>query len=371
MSPFTERAQRITRLAPFREIFTQLDALAKPVAAREIDLASAIGRVLAADVRSPAASPPKSIALRDGWAVRAELVADAGPYAPVPLLAPAWVETGTFMPADTDAVLLPDAVTMNAGRAEAVAAAVAGEGVQPAAADAAADFVLRRAGERLRRTDLAILRAAGLSRVHVRVPHVRVALANAIAETKDTVSPLVGGIVEAAGGTAVFDRAMPLERALTDGMDVVIGIGGTGTGRSDTSVQTLARLGRVAVHGMAISPGDTAALGDVDGRAVLLLPGRLDAALAALLLIGGPLLARLAGASEDEPRSLVTLKRKIASSIGLAEVVPVRRVDGGVEPLASSPIPWHALTRADGWILVPAESEGFPAGSAVEMRVLP
>jgi molybdopterin biosynthesis enzyme len=164
---------------------------------------------------------------------------------------------------------------------------------------------------------------------------------------------------------------MPLERALTDGADLVIGVGGTGMGRSDTSVQTLARLGRVALHGMAISPGDTAALGDVDGRPVLLLPGRLDAGLAVLLLIGRPLLARLSAASEEESASLMTLKRKVASPIGLAEVVPVRRVDGGVEPLASSSIPWHALTRADGWILVPAESEGFPAGSTVEMRVLP
>jgi molybdopterin biosynthesis enzyme len=371
MSPFTERAQRIARLAPLREIFAHLDALAKPVAAREVDLVSAVGRVLAADVRSPTAWPPKPVALRDGWAVRAELVADAGPYAPVPLPAPTWVEAGTFMPAGADAVLAPDAVTMNAGRAEAIAAAVAGEGVRAAAADAATDFILRRAGERLRRVDAAILRGAGLSNAQVRVPQVRVTLANVIAEAKDTISPLVRGVVEAAGGTAVFDREISLERALTDSVDVVIGIGGTGMGRGDTSVQTLARLGCVALHGMAIAPGESAALGEVNGRPVLLLPGRLDAALAAFLLAGRPLLARLAGASEDEPTNPMTLKRKISSPIGLAEVVPVCRVDGGVEPLASSPIPWHALTRADGWILVPAESEGFPAGNTVEMRVLP
>jgi molybdopterin molybdotransferase len=371
MSPFTERAQRIARLAPLREVFAQLDALAKPVAAREVDLLSAVGRVLASDVRSPAAWPPKSVALRDGWAVHAELVADAGPYAPVPLAGPAWVEAGTFMPADTDAVLPPDAVTVNAGQAEAIAAAVAGEGVQLAAADASENVVLRRAGKRPRHTDVAVLRAAGLSRVAVRVPRVRVALANAIAESKDTASPLVCGIIEAAGGTAVFDRAMPLERALNDSVDAVIGIGGTGMGRGDMSVQTLARLGRVALHGMAISPGDTAALGDVDGKPVLLVPGRLDTALAVMLMIGKPLLARLTGASEEEPTSLVTLKRKVVSVIGLAEVILVRWIDGGIEPLASNPFPWHALTRADGWILVPAESEGFPAASRVEMSALP
>ena len=371
MSPFTERAQRIARLLPLREVFTALDVLAKPVAMREIDLASAIGRILADDVRSPSPWPPKPTALHDGWAVRAELLADAGPYAPVPLAGPAWIEAGTFMPATADAVLPPDAIAMNDGQVEATAAVASGEGVLPAAADAAANFVLRRTGERLRRTDAAVLRAVGLSKARVRVPRVRVALTRTTADAEDTGSPLICSIVEHAGGEVVFDRAMLLERALTDGVDLVIGIGGTGVGRGDASVQTLARVGSVAVHGMAITPGGTAALGDVDGRPVLLVPGRLDAALAALLIIGRPLLARLTGAKDDEPASLVKLTRKVSSPIGLAELVPVRRVDGGVEPLGSSPIPWHAFSRADGWILVPAESEGYQAGSEVEMRLVP
>ena len=29
------------------------------------------------------------------------------------------------------------------------------------------------------------------------------------------------------------------------------------------------------------------------------------------------------------------------------------------------------ITRADGWVYVPPESEGFPAGARVEMRALP
>ena len=61
---------------------------------------------------SPATSPAAPVALIDGWAVRAEQVADAGPYAPVRLdPAPAWVDAGGAMPAGTDAVLPPDAVT--------------------------------------------------------------------------------------------------------------------------------------------------------------------------------------------------------------------------------------------------------------------
>jgi molybdopterin biosynthesis enzyme len=65
------------------------------------------------------------------------------------------------------------------------------------------------------------------------------------------------------------------------------------------------------------------------------------------------------------------LARKVASSLGLAEVIPVRRVAQGVEPLASGYLSLAALAQADGWILVPPESEGYPAGARVTVRPLP
>src|SRR6185369_90701 len=135
-------------------------------------------------------------------------------------------------------------------------------------------------------------------------------------------------------------------------------------GRNDTSVRTLAGQGRLIVHGVALSPGETAAFGLVEGRPVLLLPGRLDAALAAWVTLGRPLLDRLAArTAENETGELVPLSRKVASTVGMAELVPVRRINGQAEPLASKYLSLSALARSDGCILVPAESEGYSAGS--------
>jgi molybdopterin biosynthesis enzyme len=133
----------------------------------------------------------------------------------------------------------------------------------------------------------------------------------------------------------------------------------------------LARAGRVVFHGIGLTPGETAALGFVGTRPVLLLPGRLDAAFAVWLVIGRQLLARLAGCREQEPTVTAILSRKVASNVGLAEFVPVRRNDDVVEPLAIKYLPLFALARADGWILVPAESEGYPAGAKVAVRSWP
>jgi molybdopterin biosynthesis enzyme len=49
----------------------------------------------------------------------------------------------------------------------------------------------------------------------------------------------------------------------------------------------------------------------------------------------------------------------------------VRRAAEGVEPLASGYWPMQAIAHADGWVMVPPESEGFAAGTQVAMRALP
>ncbi len=369
-----------SRLAPLPELLARIDALARPVEPRAVEIAAAAGRVLAADVAVEQALPAAAIALRDGWAVRADLVADAGPYAPVPLIPPPlFVEVGAPLPAQADAVLPPDAVTMRAGAAEATAPAVPGDDVLAAGADASPGHILRRAGERLRAVDVAVLRAAGVPRVAVRAPRLVVISANVFIDAiDDTVAPLIARAIEAAGGLAEIvpgaaDGRSRLEDALqqTQHADAIVVIGGSGAGRHDASVRTLTRVGKVEMHGVGLSPGETAALGSLATRPVLIVPGRLDAALAAWLVLGSHLLARLTGRAAPDPGMPVRLARKIASTVGVAEVLLVRRGPDGVEPLAAGCFPLRAMANADGWVLIPPEREGFPPGATVDMHALP
>jgi molybdopterin biosynthesis enzyme len=190
----------------------------------------------------------------------------------------------------------------------------------------------------------------------------------------DAAARLIAVDIARTGGLAqLADRGAGLADMLrTQTADAIVGIGGTGSGRNDDSVQVLAREGMLAVHGMALTPGETAALGFAGATPALLLPGRLDAALCVWLTVGRPLLRQLSGAgNEHEVLDARTLARKIASTVGLTEVVPVRVQDGRAEPLAGKYLPLSALARSDGWVLVPAESEGYSAGSNVQVRPWP
>ena len=296
--------QRITSLTPLSAVLAVVATRIGAVQPRKSPVAAARGRVLAEDVVA-SERPPCPIALRDGFAVDAATIAGAGPYTPVPFASmPRRVDAGEPLPSGTDAVVPLDAVTQRGDRAEAIAAVAAGEGVLPAGGDVSPRTPLRRAGERLRVLDIAIATAAGIAEVTVREPRIRIACGSAaMTPSIDAALVMLARAVTGAGGIVLGARgeAGHLDEALTDDRaDAVIAIGGTGSGRHDVSVQTLARLGRVEAHGIAVSPGESAAFGLVGERPVLLMPGRLDAALAIWLLIGRHLIARFAGGSVDD-----------------------------------------------------------------------
>src|SRR5262249_21924871 len=146
---------------------------------------------------------------------------------------------------------------------------------------------------------------------------------------------------------------------------------GTGRGRSDTRVRALSAGGELSANGIALTPAETAAFGTVGLRPVLALPGRLDAALAAWHVLGQLLLARLAGNVEPPSLRRAKLTRKVSSTVGLAELVPVRCDGASATPIASGYVPLSALAQANGWVLIRPDSEGYPEGSEVMIRPWP
>jgi molybdopterin molybdotransferase len=234
------------------------------------------------------------------------------------------------------------------------------------AADTGSDNVRCLAGSRLRRIDVALLTALKVEHVTVRRPCVFITRAAKSGPTADATCALIAGAIESEGGIAVV-TTKPLLDALNhrDSRAVIV------IGRDDESSRTLASMGGIFCDGLALTPGGDTVFGLVGMTPVLLLSGHIEDALAGWLTLGRRLLARLAFRLIEEQPFLLELARPIASTRGMAEVVPVRRRAAQVEPLTNDPWSAQSIARADGWILVPADSDGLSAGARVQMRPWP
>ena len=339
----------------------------------ELPLVEALG-CIAAEMPVLPAVPPHDIAAADGWALRARDLVGASSYTPLPLpKAPFWVEAGDVMPAGCDCVVDSDAIELSGSMVQVLAEAIPGQGIRRIGGDIAAGN-LAAARRRIGALDLLLARAAGLQSVRVRRPRLCVVDIPS-ASGQRTTAELIAESARDAGAEIIFAESGGREVAsvaaalVTENCDLLVAIGGSGVGRSDASVAALAQRGDVIAHGIALQPGRTSAIGRIGKIPVIILPGAPDQALAAWWTLALPALDRLSGRL---PRTRLTLPlaRKVASLVGIAEIVLLERKDSAWVPLAVGEMPLATIARADGWLAILGGSEGHAAGTPVDAYIL-
>ncbi|MBV9202830.1 MAG: hypothetical protein JOY83_24460 [Alphaproteobacteria bacterium] len=362
---------RLVALADARTAFL---AKIEPVARSGMATAKAGGLVLAEDVAAPADFPAMSIALEAGYAIASRLSVGASAYLPnlLPQM-PAFVEAGAALPAGCDAILDPQDVRETPGGAEIIAAIAPSRHVRQAAGDLAAGRAIVSAGARLLGSQIAVLRAAGLNEVPVRVPQVVLMAPKGSCASASLVMDFV-----AKAGADVSIAYVPESRlagalASAGSADLAL-VAGWGGAAFRSAVDALAASGRLVARDLAVSPGAAMACGfiDADGRStpLVLLPGRIEETLAAWLLLARPALDQLAGFPGPRPTTVLPLARKIASGPGMVDLALVKRQVDRWKPLGVGDISWAAIGEAEAWLAIPSESEGFAAGEIVEAEFL-
>jgi molybdopterin molybdotransferase len=346
-----------------------LDRL-EPVAPIELPLAQVLACV-AADTPPLKAYPPCDIAAADGFAFCARDLVGASSYSPLLLAkSPVWVEAGDAIPEACDCVIDADLVDRTGPMAQVLGEAIPGQGVRRAGGDIAEGSLVLASGRRVRPFDLLIARAAGLDHLNVRRPRLRLINIPATSGTRAT-AQLISENARGAGAHVVYAEAtgrdaVSIAKAIDTGAcDLLVTIGGSGVGRTDAAVVALAQRGEVVAHGIALQPGRTAAVGRIGAIPVIALPGAPDEALAAWWTLALPVLDHLSG---RQPRQTVMLPlaRKIASSVGIAEIVLLERNAGTWMPLAVGELSLGTIARADAYLAVPGGREGFAAGTPVD-----
>ena len=360
-----------SRLTPLDVALHALLNGLQPVAPVELPLADAL-RCIAADMPGLAAQPPRDTAAADGFAFVARDLVGASSYSPLPLTsAPVWVEAGEAIPDGCDCIVDADSVDTSGPMAQVMAEAVPGQGVRRAGSDIAAGSHVAAPGRRILPRDLLIARAAGLTKLRVRRPRLRIVNIPGDTLTADLIAESArnAGAEVSAAGAGGRDAASVASVLDVSGCDLLITTGGSGVGRRDATVLALAGRGAVIAHGIALQPGRTSAVGRVGKTPVVVLPGAPDQAFAAWWTLALPALDRLSGRRPRKTLGL-PLSRKIASSVGLAEIVLLERKDGVWVTLAGGDLSLEAIARAEAWLAVPGGSEGFAAGAPVDAYML-
>ena len=375
---------RITASPPFDRhsidaAIAWVDAAAHSLDAEDVPPRSARGRVLAEPIFATQPIPYCDLASLDGFAVEAGASLGASSYNPIPLPLVA-VAAGDALPAATDAVI-PLELAEPHGRdfIEVVEAVASDDNVEKRGAVATIGATLALAGTRLAARHIGLLTLAGTSEVPVvRQPRVRILVASAAKAGAWEYSnePMVRAAVERDGGVirqciaVERDRAAITTALVEPGADIVLVIGGSGPGTKELSASALAEAGELAIHGVALRPGETTGLGRTDrGLPVVLLPDAPAACLWSYELFAGRAIRRLGGRGAEilyRSREMITA-RKIVSSLGMAEICPVRvGLDDAVVPLPSfEEVGLKAAVNGDGFLIVPQSSEGYPQGARV------
>jgi molybdopterin molybdotransferase len=386
-----------------------LDSQLQQLSVEEVPLRIAAGRVLADPVISGIDVPGFDRATMDGYAVvagstegasnynrlRLTVVGDsmpgrpfAGSFGPGEAVR---IMTGAPVPDGCDAVIAAEWVESESDEAgpptiSVLASVSPGKNIGRRGEDIVSGTLLLDAGRVLRPQDLGVLSSIGQGAVRViRRPRVRLVITGnellpcgstpAGFEIADANGPMLAALAERDGGEVLFpglvrDDPKAILEALQTDADIILVSGGSSVGVEDVAPNLVAQHGELAVHGIAMRPSSPTGLGRLGHRLVVLLPGNPVSSLCAYDFFAGRAIRALGGRSKEWPyrQTRGRLKRKISSPIGRLDYARVKINDGMVEPLAVAGASMlSSTTRADGFVIIGDDSEGFAAGADVDV----
>lgn len=365
------------------QVAAWLDAHTTVPRTEDADSGAAVGRVLAVPINGSADHPGAPIAAVDGFALGAGGTVGASDYNPLPFSVgdaggrklnsngACPVVSGQALPAGADTVIPLEETDLRGSMIEVYAPLAPGDNVVPVGRELRRGEGLLDPGRVLRAADVAMLIELGLSVVSV-VRRPRVGIIVVRDDFPDADGPMIRSLVAKDGGVGdqlVYPGHDGLAEVLAGREDdLLLVLGGSGLGSNDPSSGALEKVGDLVYRGVAINPGETTTLGRVRGTPVIILPGPPLAALFAYDLVAGRAVRRLAGRDPGLPYGMrrAVLARKIASGLGRLDSCRVRISGDDAEPLAVADN--RTLTtavRADGFVLVPEQSEGVAAGTEV------
>jgi len=398
------------------------EGVGRPLSGETIQVKDSLGRITAEAVIAKISSPFYHSSAMDGYAVRFADTFGASETSPKRLSIgeqAVYVDTGDPMPDGFNAVVmiedvniisnqtLPPHPTLTKGGQEGlkggrniteyieiITPATPWQHVRVIGEDIVATELILPENYKIRPVDIGAMLAGGHTEVVVRrKPRVVIIptgteIVEPGTELKrgdiiESNSRILSGLVSEWGGEPVRFRIVPdmfdeIKKAILNALDMgdlVVINAGASAGSEDFTAGAIRELGEVIIHGVNIKPGKPVILGWVKGKPVLGIPGYPVSAYLTFQLFAKPLICQWQGLEVEEPAMIrAKISRQVASTLGHEEFLRVKIGKVGnnfiATPVSRGAGVLMSLVRADGFVRIPAMSEGIGAGTEVEVELI-
>ncbi len=387
----------------------------RPVIETEVlPIASCEGRIVAQDVNADTDVPHYRRAAMDGFAVRSSDTMGAGVNSPVILRLAQVVENGTCVRVHTgspvqtssDAVVMLEDTVIHDDIVEVFSQIHPFKNIGEIGEDISKGELIISEGRVLRPCDIAVLASLGIENISVfRRPMVAIIPTGEELVPRGKRKPAEGEVYETNGLMTslyirkwggipklleiVTDDPEKIKKAIqsASNADMIIISGGTSVGKRDYVPAVVESLGTLVAHGIGISPGKPTAIGFVNMKPVICMPGYPVAGMVALYFFARPAFRKLAHIP-DEPDKVVraVLSEKIPGRTGYKTFARVKLEKGTryqitpyfdtetiqkAIPLATSGAGiLSSVSKADGFVIIPENVEGKSKGEDVEVELI-
>jgi molybdopterin molybdotransferase len=396
-----------TRTISIAEAHAIVEAGVQAVDRRErVGLLEASGRVMASEVVATLDVPPFNRASMDGYAVvaadtvgasraKAGILTLAGRVytgdMPAMTVAPGTcveIATGAPMPEGADAVIMVEEAAIDGHSVAIYTSVEPRQNVGPRGADIKAGQMVLEAGSVLNPSRVGALAALGHADAEVWArPTVAIlSTGNEIAAQGRPLAPgqiydinrfTLSAVVAEHGGVAVAistarDTIEALGNALDECLqhDLIVFSGGSSVGERDLILDIIQERGEVRFHGIAVKPGKPTLFGVVEGRPVLGMPGYPTSCLSNAYILMVPALRRMAHLPATAPRTvIIPLASRVSSLAGRHQFYTVRVENGRAVPAFKASGDITSMSRADGYIEIPADVTSVAEGNLVTVTL--
>lgn len=363
-----------------------------------IPVTESLNRITGKAVYAKYCSPLFNAAAMDGIAVNAEKTKGASENNPVELVLGKdyqIIDTGDPIHEPYDAVIMAEDLleTEDENKVRIISPAVPWQHIRPVGEDIVAGEMILPGRHCIRPIDVGVLLSGGIVEIEV-VKNPTVAIFPTGTEIIEPgTEPKDGDIIESnsrmfenmakvQGAEAVrfgtipddYEKIRKAVKEAAENFDMVIINAGSSAGTEDYTVHVLRELGEVIIHGVSIKPGKPVILAFVNNKPVIGLPGYPVSAYIGFENFVSPVLSYMGGRVEKKNQKVeAVISRRLVSSLKHKEYVRVKVGCVGdkivAAPLARGAGAAMSLVRADGFCVIPQNSEGCEAGETLEVEL--